>query len=326
MTSLADRLDLHLAALDARTALYARHLASGQEVALRADEAVNPLSTIKIPLMVCAYRDADTGLLDLDARYTLAQADLRLGSGLLQTFTPGLQPTYSDLVTQMIVTSDNTATDILTIRLGLACVNQMLADLGYAQTRLQTTTGELFRRLLLLVDPAATDLSSAEVYARGFPADAAALSRAFDFVADPAEWLGRTTAREMARLLEQLVAGRLASPRSTMAMQHTLQQQFYTTRLPRRIDDRVVIGHKTGDWAPIAGHDVGILYSPSGPIVIALFISHNRGPFAQLEETHGVIAEIILDQWEHEPATTSTPLTLPDLEDTARHLEGDDGG
>jgi hypothetical protein len=60
----------------------------------------------------------------------------------------------------------------------------------------------------------------------------------------------------------------------------------------------VTIGHKTGDWGPIAGHDVGILDSRSGPIVIALFISENRGPFAVLAATHGAIAEIILDHWE----------------------------
>src|SRR5690348_11198102 len=90
-TALAEGVGRHLAALDAGTALYAKHLPSGQELAIRADEPVNPLSTIKLPIMVLAYRDADEGLLDLDARYTLAPADMRLGSGLLQTFAPGLQ-------------------------------------------------------------------------------------------------------------------------------------------------------------------------------------------------------------------------------------------
>ena len=80
-------------------------------------------------------------------------------------------------------------------------------------------------------------------------------------------------------------------------MQAILRQQFYSTQLSRRIEGRVAIGHKTGDWGPIAGHDVGILYSPAGPIVIALFISRNRGPFRAVEEAHGAIAEAILDHW-----------------------------
>ncbi|HYN86923.1 MAG TPA: serine hydrolase [Ardenticatenaceae bacterium] len=299
MTEFAERIGRQLAALDARTALYARHLASRQELAIRADEPVNPLSTIKIAIMILAYRDADAGLLDLDERYTLLSADLRRGTGLLHTFAPGLQPTYRDLVTQTIVTSDNTATDVMIARLGLVRVNQMLADLGYSETRLQTTTGDLFRRLWELADPANEALSPAEVYARGFPADPDAPGRAFGFVGDPPEWLGRTPAREMGRLLEQLAAGKLASPKASEEMQRTLLQQFYRSRLPQRIEERVAIGHKTGDWAPIAGNDVGILYSRGGPIVIALFITHNRGPFAALEAAHSTIAEAILDHWEH---------------------------
>jgi beta-lactamase class A len=299
MTSLTESVAHHLDRLQARSALCARRLASQEEIALHADEAVNPLSTIKIPLMVLAYRDADAGLLDLDDRYTLRAEDRRLGSGLLQYFAPGLQPTYRDLVTQMIITSDNSATDLMIARLGLPRVNRMLADLGYAETRLQTTTGDLFRRLWERADPACQGLSAGEVYARGFPTDAGALGRAVSFVGDPAEWLGRTTAREMARLLEQLVQGHLASPAATAAMVSTLQQQFYNTRLPRLIEDRVAIGHKTGDWGPIAGHDVGILFARGGPIVIALFISDNRGQFAELEAAHGSVAETILNQWEH---------------------------
>jgi beta-lactamase class A len=292
--SIAGRLD----ALDASSALYARHPVSGREIAIRADESVNTLSVIKLAIMALAYRDADAGLLDLDERYTLGPEDPRRGSGVLQTFDLGLRPTYRDLVTQMIVTSDNTATDVMIGRLELKRVNEMLASLGYAETRLQMTTGDLFRRVWELVDPANRSLSPAEVFARGFPTDADMANRSFALAADPAEWLGRTTARETARLLEQLVTEELASPVSTDAMQNTLKQQFYSSRLPRRIWDRVAIAHKTGDWPPIAGNDVGILYTLSGPIVIALFITHNRGSFLELEATHGDVAEIILETWE----------------------------
>jgi beta-lactamase class A len=305
VTALEESVARQLDALPSRASLYAKHLGSQRELALRADEAVNALSTIKLPVMVRAYRDADAGLFDLAARYTLRAEDRRLGSGLLQLFEPGLQPTYGDLVTQMIITSDNTATDILIARLGRERVNDMLAEWGYGETRLQTTTGDLFRRLWERADPAHERLTAEEVYARGFPGDAGALDRAAAFVGDPGEWLGRTTAREMARLLEQLVEGQLASAAATAAMVRTLQQQFYNTRLPQRIEERVTIGHKTGDWGPIAGHDVGILHSRSGPIVIALFIGDNRGPFAALEAAHGAVAEMVLDHWEDQSGVAS---------------------
>jgi hypothetical protein len=76
-----------------------------------------------------------------------------------------------------------------------------------------------------------------------------------------------------------------------------LQQQLYSSRLPQRIAFRAAIGHKTGDWPPIAGHDVGVIYSSNGPILVALFVSQNRGGFFEVEATHGRIAEALLDAW-----------------------------
>ena len=61
--------------------------------------------------MILAYRDAEAGRLDLDARYRVRPEDMRRGTGLLQTFAAGIAPTYRDIITQMIVTSDNSATD-----------------------------------------------------------------------------------------------------------------------------------------------------------------------------------------------------------------------
>src|SRR5574341_600709 len=153
-----------LDAVQAQTSLYARHLSTGREIAIRADEPKNTLSVIKIPIMLLAFRDAEAGRLSLDQRYTIRPEDLRRGSGLLQTFAPGLSPTYRDLVTQMIITSDNTATDLLIRRLGLERVNQMLADLGYKETRLKSTTGELFHRVWEGADPGFATLTDHQVF------------------------------------------------------------------------------------------------------------------------------------------------------------------
>jgi beta-lactamase class A len=296
-SSLQQHIRQQLDALDAQTAMYAKHLPSGQTVAIRADDPVNTLSVIKIPIMILAYRQAEAGNLDLEERYEIRPEDLRGGSGLFQTFTPGLQPTYRDLVTQMIITSDNTATDIMIARLGLERVNALLAELGYAETRLQATTGSLFRRLWELADPAYASLSDRQVYERGFPNDPEATTRSFAFEGNPAEWLGRSTAREMSRLLAQLQNGELASQAYTDEMLGILRRQFYSSRLPQRIKFRAKIGHKTGDWPPVTGNDVGLIYSANGPIVVSIFATQNRGDFFELEATHGRIAEMLLDAW-----------------------------
>ena len=95
----------------------------------------------------------------------------------------------------------------------------------------------------------------------------------------------------------RLWLGEIASRAASDEMLAILQQQFYRSRLPQRIAFRAAIAHKTGDWSPIAGHDVGIISSASGPIVVAVFVSQNRGDFFEVEATHGRIAEAVLDAW-----------------------------
>jgi beta-lactamase class A len=277
--------------------VYAKHLTTGREVAVRADEPANTVSVIKLPIMVLAYRDAEAGRLNLDERYTIRPEDLRRGTGLLQTFQVGLQPTYRDLVAQMIITSDNTATDILINKVGLDRVNRMLDSLGYRETRLRMTIGRLFRGVWEDVDPKFASLTDHEVFERGFPSDTAAASRGFRYVSDSTKWFGRSTARETARLLEQLQNGALAGKQSTDEMLRVLRRQLYFSRLPQRIRFRAAVGHKTGDWPPIIGNDVGIIYSANGPIVVAVFTNRNRGPFFDLEATIGRVAEDLLDAW-----------------------------
>jgi len=296
-SSLEARVHARLDSLDARTSLYAKHLPSGREIAVRADQPMNALSVIKIPIMVLAYRDAEAGLLDLDERCRIEPQDMRRGSGLLQTFAPGLEPTYRGLVTQMIITSDNTATDIMIERLGLERVNEMLAELGYEETQLRTTTGQLFRRTWELLDPAYAALSDRDVFERGFPGDPGAPDRHFALEGDSTQWLGRTTAREIARLLEGIHNAELASAESSQEMVRTLRRQFYSSRLPQRIRFQAAVAHKTGDWPPYAGNDVGILYYEGGPTVVAVFTNQNRSDFFELEATIGRIAEDLISVW-----------------------------
>jgi beta-lactamase class A len=267
---------------------------------------MNTASVIKIPVMILAFRDADAGRLNLDERYVIRTEDQRRGSGLLQTFAPGLQPTLRDIVTEMIITSDNTATDIMIKRVGRGRVNRLLDSLGYRQTRLNATTGDLFRAVWVQTDPKFASMTDREVFTRGFPNDSGAERRNVAFVADSSKWLGKTTAREIARLLEQLQQGELASQASTRQMLRILGDQFYASRLPQRIRFRAGIAHKTGDWPPLLGNDVGIIYAPSGPIVAAVFTNMNRGDFFELEATEGRIGEDLLNAWGGSPTGGSS--------------------
>ncbi|WP_420633292.1 serine hydrolase [Candidatus Palauibacter sp.] len=292
------RVEARLAGLDATGALWAKHIPTGREIAINPDLPMNALSVIKIPIMVKAFQDHAEGRLDLDAHYAVETDDMRRGSGLIQTFTPGFQPTLRDLVTQMIITSDNTATDMVIDLVGMERVNEMLASNGYEQTRLKHTTHRLFLETWIRADPAHASLTEREVFERGFPSDEGAAVRSFEIEGDSTIWLGRTTAREMGRLLEQILDAGLVDRDASDEMLEILAAQFYTTRLPRRVRFQGVgVAHKTGDWPPHAGNDVGILFYEGGPAIISVFTNQNRGDFFELEETLGQIAQDIVEAW-----------------------------
>lgn len=296
-TALAENIAELLNALDAHTTIFARHLGAGAEVAVRADDPVDTLSVIKLPILVLAYRDIEAGALDLDERCLVGPDDMRNGTGWLKHFDPGLQPTLRDVLKQMIISSDNTATDMVLSRVGLDRVNALLGELGYEETRMQSTLGAYFHRRWVLADPANASMTDREVFVQAFPGDEHSAERNFAFEGVAAEWLGRSTAREMARLLEQIQTAQLTTRERSDQMLDLLRLQQSTSRLPRLIGGRVVIGHKTGDMPPIAGNDVGIIYADSGPIVVALFVNQNRGDFDEVEATHGRVAEMLLDAW-----------------------------
>src|SRR5690606_30563177 len=97
-----------LGKLQAKSSVYAKHLPSGKTVGIRADQPMNTLSVIKIPIMIQVFRDVEAGRLKLTDRHAIKAEELRRGSGILQTFDAGLVVTVRDLVEQMIITSDNT--------------------------------------------------------------------------------------------------------------------------------------------------------------------------------------------------------------------------
>ena len=296
--SLEERVRARLDSLEARTTIFARHLPSGREVGVRADEPMNTLSAIKVAVLLRAYRDAEAGRLDLAERYELRREDYRLGSGVFRYVDQGLRPTYGDLLYQMIVTSDNTATDIMIETVGRGRVNALMARLGYEETRLLATTGERFRNVLEILDPAHDTLTHREVYEMGMPDGPEGRRIGFEFARDSVYWLGRSTARELARFFEELYRGELASHSSTDAMFEILRHQLSSSRLPRNVRFRgASVAHKTGDWAPHAGIDAGLIEYEGGPIAVAVFTNENRGDFNRLEATLGRIAEDLVETW-----------------------------
>ena len=292
-----------LDALPAQTSLYAEHVPSGRRIAVRADVPMSTMSVIKIPIMVQAYRDAQAGTLSLDERHTIREDELRGGTGLLKRFGVGLAPTLRDLIDQMIITSDNTATDLVLARVQRTRVNTLMQELGLPNTRMLHSIADFFRLLQTAYDPQRAAWNDGQIFRARNPAGVSADSLTairFRFTADSTKWLGSTTAREMSTLLRGIMDGTYANRAHSDAMLQHLRGQFYTTRLPAvlRYASGVTVAHKTGDFPPISGSDVGIIEYAGGPIVISVFTNGNTGDFAVLENTIGRIAARLVNAWQ----------------------------
>jgi beta-lactamase class A len=322
--TLAQVIEQQLSTFKARTGVYVKDLGSGEEAGVRADQAFNSLSVIKLAILVRAFQLSDAKQLTLDERIEVRRSDLRGGSGLLYAFDPGLRVTVRDLLAQMIVTSDNTATDMMLERVGgLDALNAWLKAAGYANTRMVQTTLDLFRQLLTPHDPTFGTLPAEDVFAywttpnvisphwsalqdaRGTELQKGAplgevLEKALPLLNDdnPNLWLGSMTARETARLLEALAGGRLAGPESTRQMMAMLaEQRSGQLRLPHYLPwpDYAAL-HKTGDGPPAIAHDVGIIFGPNNQkIVIAFFSAAIAEPYAEHEDRIGRLARAVVD-------------------------------
>lgn len=173
--------------------LYAKNLKTDEIVEVDSDIEVPTASVIKIPIMAALYHEIDRGRLTETQLLSMQESDRRFGTGVIRDLTVGREFSVCDLCRLMIVLSDNTATRMLILLIGLGRINEILRRWGLVTTELR--------------------------YQSWTPPD-------------PKEYAVSTT-REIATLLERLDAGELLSDRSTTAAMGHLEAQQDHSQLAR---------------------------------------------------------------------------------------------
>jgi beta-lactamase class A len=228
------------------------------------------MSTIKIPLMVEVFEQIKAGKFKLTDKYVFAQADSQPGTGIIQRLDPGAGLTIKDLITLMIIVSDNTATEVLYRMVGGPdVVNKRMDALGLMRTRAMTVPAKWFAAL------------------RAAPSSE-------QFYRDGKNPFGLSTPREMGRLLEMMERGTLVDKPSSDLMLQIMRGQLYRTRIPRYVNG-YRIPHKTGDFLPFVGDDVGMLEADGRTIVISVFTGNHFGSGEALENAIGLVARDVAD-------------------------------
>src|SRR5215467_10545671 len=291
-SSSSGKLEQQLAALAAahhgRVAVYAKHLNTGRVIAINADQPVQTASVIKLAILFEAMEQVRAGKARWDEKITLAKGDAVGGSGVLTFFDAPLTLTLKDVLTMMVIVSDNTAANLAIDRFGVDAVNARIAWMGLKDTH-------LYKKVM---KPASGPM----------PAD------------QPKFGLGKTTAREMAVVMERIGRCQLAAPGESQPQQAgdaaicqvaltMLRNQFYRDTIPRYLEkldsseEGSGIASKTGSLNAVR-NDVAIVAGKSGPMVISIFTYDNQDKSwtadNEAELTIGKMAKAIVDAWSPE--------------------------
>jgi beta-lactamase class A len=231
-----------------------KHLGTGESANLNGDRLFPTASVFKVPVLVEFYRQAELGALSPDQQVILTELDKVPGSGVLKELSEGLSVSLRDLLSLMMMVSDNTATDLIAGRVGFDNVNAMLDEFGLHRTRVVRYCREILFDLV-----GVNDLPLEEMTIGLFRE----VSEARDY---GGSWsLGVenndvTTSNEMNSLLEMIVNGEAASRESCdeiLALMGKCQTGQY--RIPKYLPTKeLVLQRKTGSLPGIR-NDVAVV-------------------------------------------------------------------
>jgi beta-lactamase class A len=193
------------------------------------DELFPSASVIKLPLVMTLYADAARGLLDLDE--TVAVGERVDGSGVLRHLRDVERLSLRDLAMLAIIVSDNTATNRLIERIGVARVGERLREWGCSRTRLSR--------------------------------------KMYDFEAAQRGHENVMTARETVSLLLRLHRGECEDRATSDAVLAVLEQCQDRTMLRRYLPYGLKVPHKTGTLDE-SRNDAAIVPGER-PVIVAAF-------------------------------------------------------
>jgi len=229
-----------------KVGFYAKNLNTGEVLRYRADMPLMAASVIKIPVMVECFAQMAEGKLDKNEIYRLREEDKLPSCGALTYMHTGLEVTVEDLITLMIILSDNTATNILIEKVGIENINRRMRSLGLEKTTIN-------RKLFM-----------AELSRQGIE--------------------NYIVPEEIGVLLEAMTRGEVVSAEASAQMLRILGDQRLNGKIPVLLPPGTRVAHKTGEDDGIT-HDVGIVYG-TDPFVLCVCSNEvNRGEFERTIQT-----------------------------------------
>ncbi|MFF2450259.1 serine hydrolase [Neobacillus sp. NPDC058068] len=192
-----------------------------EQIQVNSLEVFQSASLIKVPILIEALRQCDNRELGENDPVPVFKDAIVGGSGVLQALSPNVRLTVRDVMTLMIIVSDNTATNLLIDLLGMDAINRFMRQSGLKQT-------ELNRKMM----------------------DFQAILQGRDNYTSPLD---------MIQCLKWMTEGTILSMESQALALEIMGIQQFKDKLPARMDDdRLFVANKTGEL-PKVEHDCAVL-------------------------------------------------------------------
>jgi beta-lactamase class A len=205
-------------------------LAGNEKVSINNYKAPSA-STIKIYIMIEAFRQAKEGQLSLEEEIVLNDRDKAGGSGVLVNKPSGVKLKIENLVQLMMMQSDNTAANILIDRLGMENINNTIKSLGCIDT-------ELNRKMM----------------------DTNAIERGDD---------NYTSVEDLCSTFSKMYNGNCIDSSYDPKMINIMKQHQFKSKIPNGLPKDVVVAHKAGEMIGIE-NDAGIIYTDKGAYILCI--------------------------------------------------------
>ncbi|MBN1153638.1 serine hydrolase [candidate division KSB1 bacterium] len=237
-------------------------LVTGEKLFINEKEVMHAASTMKTPVMVEVFKQANAGIFSLEDSVTIQnkfksivdQSEYSLGEDTEindRVFKSiGGKMTIRDLVFEMITVSNNLATNILIERVGAQNVMSSLKDIGAVDMQVLRGVEDL------------------KAYEAGLNNVA--------------------TAYDLYLIMRSIALHKVVDPGSCEEMINILVEQKYRGKIPALLPDDVIVANKTGNITNI-DHDSAIILREGKPRYVLIVMT--RG-IKDHDEASGLIARV----------------------------------
>ena len=250
----------------AEVAVAFRTLDGRNELLIDVDKPMHAASTMKVPVMIELFRQAEEGLLKLDEPLPIRNEFKSIVDGSPYSLSVGDDSdrevyanigktmTLRQLNEAMITVSSNFATNLMIERLDVEKIRATVSKLGAGGMKVLRGVED---------------------------------QKAFDKGMN-----NETTARALLVMLEKLAKGEAVGPKADAGMIEVLKRQKFRDAIPAGVPAGTPVAHKTGSITRIQ-HDAGVVYGPRPYTLVVLVRGIQDGKQAQ-----ALIAEISRVVWQ----------------------------